>query len=78
MPALEDVQSAIDQWFQDKIRCGAIGQYTPAYNQAYAALVDLHADIASLFAQPVGDNAAPAPVIAPPVIPPVAAPSVSG
>lgn len=50
MPTQEAVNAIIDTWFAERIACGPIARFTPAYNQALEAKDDLKARIAALFA----------------------------
>ena len=76
MPTIETIHAAIDKWFEEKMRTGEIGRYTPAYTQAFEARLDLKNRIAELFDGPSDVKAALVP--APPSALPVAPPPVSG
>lgn len=64
---------AVDQWFAERIACGAIAQHTPAYNQAFEAKADLKARLGKVLGalDPFPPLPAPAPQAPPQAPPPV-------
>lgn len=74
-----DVQAEVERWFVERIACGDIARYTPAYNQALAAKDDLKGRLGKLLgalepaflplpekpSQPAPDDPAPEPASEP-------------
>ena len=66
MPDAADVNALVDQWFNHKIATGPIAYHIPAYNQARAAMGDLHARINALYGVTAAEPAKAAPPSPPP------------